>query len=556
MNTPFIQFLGNILHIDNLSVKKKLKRLTLFFISIITVLVACTSFTLYQQKGDGLKINIAGRQRMLIEQYTKEFFLAQHLKNFSGATYNSATLEKTAKLFNISLNSLQNGGTTYIDLQLTKPIQLSDAGNAKVKKQFNKVSALWQQLQSQIHATEGTTCTPELLSEINTSSSKTQNAMNKAVDMLANQSAARVKTIQIIEILLWVFAILTSLPVSLAIISSITTPLDEVVSRTKKIADGDLRGSPDDVLLNNELGILQSNITRMRISLNKIINTVQQNSKQMFTSSNQIAKISTEMSEASTNEQKSSDQVLQAIESLQHIAETVNTHVDKTMANVGDTEKQVKQGISVVYKNIEELSKAMASVNTTAEQMETLKHEASQIHTIIESIENIADQTDLLALNASIEAARAGEAGKGFAVVANEIKELARQTADSTTEITNLINRLTEQVDGSVSSMEHVVTSVRYSQKQSEQTVQAFESMKDGILNATTSTGHIEEYNQQQAKQLTKLYDRLNELFDVLKHSSNKAKETTQVANNLHLVSKLLNESLSGFIANPEQHVS
>lgn len=149
--------------------------------------------------------------------------------------------------------------------------------------------------------------------------------------------------------------------------------------------------------------------------------------------------------------------------------------------------------------------------------MESLKRATGEIHKIIESIESIADQTNLLALNATIEAARAGAAGKGFAVVANEIKELARQTADSTTEITALINSLTEQVDGSVSSMEYVVKNVGNSRQQAEQTVLAFESMKNGVVSATESTHHIAEYNQKQAGQLTRLHDKLNELFDVLK---------------------------------------
>jgi len=352
-----------------------------------------------------------------------------------------------------------------------------------------------------------------------------------------------------------VFAILISLPISFIIITSITIPLDNVVSTTKKIAEGDLRESSGEIISKNELGVLQTNVNTMRSALNRVIHAVQQNSKQMAVSSSQIATISSGISDSNVNEQKSSEHVMHAIESLQQISETVNTHVEQTMINIKDTEQQAQQGVAVVSQNIEELSEAMTSVNTTADQMEALKRATGEIHKIIESIESIADQTNLLALNATIEAARAGEAGKGFAVVANEIKELARQTADSTTEITTLINSLTEQVDGSVSSMGHVVKNVRHSRQQAEQTVQAFESMKDGVVSATVSTDHIAEYNQQQADQLTQLHDRLFELFDVLEHSTNKVQETTLVASDLHLVSKRLNETLSDFVVNPETPV-
>ncbi len=555
MTTLFKQQLGNLLHIDDLSVEKKLKVLSLFFISIISILVIYTSFTLYQQRGDGLKINIAGRQRMLTQKFTKEFFLSQQQRQYSQNDASFTLMTKSAELFDLSLTALQNGGTTYMDLGMTNPVTISSAGNAAVKKQLNEVSILWQQLRSKINSTKGTLCPPELIVEINKISIKTLAAMNKAVAMLADQSAAKVNAMQIVEIILWVFAVLISTPISMAIISSITIPLNSIVSTTKKIAEGDLRDSTSGVLAKNEIGILQANVTTMRSSLNRIINSVQQNSRQMSVSSSQIAAISAEISESSANEQKSSEQVLHAIESLQHISGTVNTHVEQTMANVEKTEQQAKQGVAVVTQNIEELSEAMTRVDSTADQMGALKQATHQIHKIIESIESIADQTNLLALNATIEAARAGDAGKGFAVVANEIKELARQTADSTTEITNLINSLTEKVDGSVSSMEDVVESVRHSQQQSTLTVQAFESMKEGVINATESTGHIAEYNQQQADQLTQLHEKLHELFDVLKRSTNKTQETSLIANDLHLVSKGLNETLSGFTAEPEAAV-
>jgi methyl-accepting chemotaxis protein len=551
----FKQLLENLVKIEDLSVDNKLKVLSVLFLSILSIMVFYTSFTLFRQKGDGLEINIAGRQRMLTQKYTKEFYFIQQQKQGESKDYDPAMLAKTARLFNVSLAALQKGGTTYKDLGMTKPLQLSPAGNSAVKQQLDEVAVLWAQLQSKVNSVEGSIGSPELMIEINEISVNTLGAMDKAVGMLADQSAAKVRTMQIVEILLWVFAILSSLLVSSVIRASIISPLDQVSVLAKKIAGGDLRGSARGIVSQNELGILLSNIDNMRGALSKVITTVQQNSRQMAVSSDQVATISTEISESSSREQESSGQVLQAIESLQQISETVNVHVEQARVNVEETEQRARQGVVVVSQNIEELAETVNSVNSTAEQMEALKKATAQIHKIIESIENIADQTDLLALNATIEAARAGEAGKGFAVVANEIKELARQSAGSTTEITSLINRLTERVEGSVDSMQQVVKKVHYSQEQSKQTVQVFESMKDSVHKATESTGHIAEYNNQQAEQLTQLHDKLYELFDVLKRSATKAQETTMVANDLNLVSERLNETLSGFVTAPEAPV-
>ena len=550
------QILDKLLRIEDLNVNKKLRVLIALFLSILTIMVLYTSYTLYQQKGDGLDINIAGRQRMLSQKFTKEFYLSQLQQHGVDRKFDPAMMEKSAKLFDVSLAALQNGGTTYKDLGMTKAVKLSATGTEAVRKQLEQVETLWQQLQSKVDSVKGKSCSPELLLEINKLSVSTLKSMNKAVGMLADHSAAKVSVMQIVEVLLWIFAVCISLLVGSVIISSITRPLREVVATTKKIKSGDLRGTLVlDTLNNDELGVLQQNVDNMRGVLSKVINTVQQNSRQMSVSSGQVAAISKEISKSSSKEQESSDQVLQAIESLQQIAETVNIHIEEARLNVDATEQQAQEGVEVVTQNIEELVETVNSVNTTADQMAALKQATMQIHKIIESIENIASQTDLLALNATIEAARAGDAGKGFAVVASEIKELSRQTAYSTTEITDLIDSLTEQVDNSVDSMQQVVEKVYNAQKKSKQTVRAFESMKDRVGSATESTGHIAEYNNQQSEQLTQLHDRLYELFDVLKRSTNKTQETTLVANDLHLVSERLNETLSGFITEPEASV-
>jgi methyl-accepting chemotaxis protein len=547
------QLIFSLLRIKELTVGKKLRVLTLFFLATLSIMVLYTSFTLHRQKGDGLVINIAGRQRMLSQKFTKEFYLSLQQKQRVDIGFDPALMTTSARLFEVTLAALQKGGTTYMDLAMTKPVRLSAVGNAAVKEQLEQVTTFWYQLQETIQSVQGTACSPAQLLKINTLSINTLAAMNKAVAMLADQSAGKVLTMQIIEIFLWISAGLISLLIGSMITSSITTPLKQVVSITRKIAGGDLRDDSLIVSSKDELGILQKNVDGMRKALSNVINTVQQNSKQMALSSGQIAGISSEISSSNTKEQESSEQVLQAIESLQEISATVNTQVEQARATVEETEQQANQGALVVSQNIEELVETVDSVNSTAEQMEALKKATSQIHMIIESIQNIADQTNLLALNATIEAARAGEAGKGFAVVANEIKELAKQTAESTMEITNLINRLTERVDGSVGSMQQVVDRVHHSQQQAKQTVQAFEAMKEGVNSTTQNTTHIAEYNQQQAEQLSLLHDRLNELFDVLQQSTNKARETTMVADDLHLVSEELNKILDGFIPDPTE---
>ncbi|HHD62809.1 MAG TPA: HAMP domain-containing protein [Desulfobulbaceae bacterium] len=546
-NSHFKQWLRDRLHIEQLPVARKLRVLIIFFLVLLTAIVLYTSFTLFQQKSDGLVVNIAGRQRMLTQKFTKEFFLALQKARKSGHGIDNTFIASTGKLFELSLAALDNGGETFKDLGMKKPVKLPHAGSSEIKKQLSDVRILWGRLKEKITTVDPVNVTIKELEAINIQSVKTLAAMNKAVGMFADRSDGKVHFMQITQVVMWLIGIILSLMIASAIVASLTDPLDHIVSDTERIAGGDLKDYPDKRKSHDEIGILTDHVNRMRLALSNTIYSVQQNSRQMAYSSREVTTISEEISKAGEKQQQSSEEVLEATGLLQQISATVNDQVGRARDVIGQTKDHAERGITAVHQGIEKLSTAVGSVNATAEELDGLKHATDQIHKIIESIENIADQTNLLALNATIEAARAGEAGKGFAVVAGEIKELARQTADSTTEITSLISQLTSRVRGSVNSMQEVVDQVNQSREQSRQTVSVFEEMAQGVDEATESTDQIAEHNQQQVKYLTMFSEKLGSLLEVLEDSSKKADTSAMVAENLHQISEELNTTLAGF---------
>ncbi len=540
------KMMARLLRVEQLSVKKKLQTMGIFFLTVLTIVVAYTCLTLYFQKSEGLRVNIAGRQRMLTQKFTKEFFLALHKQHPSGRP-DFEVIDKTRRLFELSLGALLDGGQTFLDLGMKKPVELPGTSGSEIRAQLNRVSDLWQQYMREVDRAKEATLQEAELDKINALSLKVLATMNKAVGMMADRSDGRVRTMVIGEVLLWVLTVLLAAVIGRAVAASITDPLDQVVDMTRRIADGDLKKFHTAWNNDDELGELVAQVDKMRLALNEMLHRLKKNSKQMTLSSQQVASVSSEISETNAQEQHTATQVLQAIESLQEISRTVDAQISEARVSAEATRQQADEEIDIVHQNIRELAETVESVNATARKMEALEQATGKIHNIIESIENIADQTNLLALNATIEAARAGEAGKGFAVVANEIKDLAHQTADSTTEITDLINRLTESVAGSVASMRKVVENVHRSQQKSEQTVSAFESMTAGITQSLESTGQIADHNQEQTQQLATLYTRIDELFDVLKQSAKKADATALVAEELHSIAEQLESGLAGF---------
>ena len=547
MSDFFSVKLSRLLHLQELSVKQKLVRLIIFFLFIITTMFLYTSVTLYRQKNDGLVVNIAGRQRMLTQKFTKEFFFSLQQANQEGRRKASGQMLKTGKLFEVSLKALVDGGETFKDLGMSKPVNIPGAESSSIQKQLKEVEYLWQQLLRVVDEVDPNALHTDQLVNVNKMSVKVLAAMNKAVGMMADKADGKVRIMQIVQLFMWVFALAASWLISSILVANLTEPLIDMVHSAKRIAEGDLKVYPDKESSQDEIGVLAGHIEKMRIALSTVIQKVQQNSKQMAHSSHQVALISKEISVVSNKEQEHSTEVLQAIESLQQVSGQVDDNIKQAKDTVKETEKQAESGIAVVQENISVLSSTVTSVHNTAEEIESLDQASSQIYKIIESIQSIADQTNLLALNATIEAARAGEAGKGFAVVANEIKELAKQTAESTDEITQLINLLTDRVSNSVTSMQHVVEEVHNSQQMSKQTVAAFEFMREGVVQNAVSTDQLEAFNQQQMEQLSLLHSKLDELFGVLEESAKKSESTTIVAEDLYEVSEQLNTILHGF---------
>ena len=261
-------------------------------------------------------------------------------------------------------------------------------------------------------------------------------------------SAADAEYIQtvITTIALLIVLIIFSIAMTMILTRSITVPLDELMVASEAIAKGNMTVKLPETRTADEIGKLADTFAHMVVSLKTMILKTKDATNQMASASSEIVSASQQQA-ASAKEQSAA------------VAETTSAakELQKTSESVGESIKRVSQVATLAMTG---MSKIKESMSKSSELITSLGEKSEKIGKIINLIDDVADQTNLLAVNASIEAARAGEQGRGFTVVADEIRKLADSTAKSTKDIASLIELIQHEMSNAIMSMEQSVKTI------------------------------------------------------------------------------------------------
>jgi len=257
-------------------------------------------------------------------------------------------------------------------------------------------------------------------------------------------------------------ALLAAFAISFLLIRSIRGPLDQAVGFSEKLANGDLTAELD-IDRQDEIGVLITSLNKMGHNLRHMFQDIDGGVKTLGEASQTLSAISQEMAAGAEQTSSRANAVAVASEEMSTNMNSIAAAVEQASTNVGivaSSAGEMTTTIGNIAKNTEKAShitqEAVDEANEASEAVNALGKAAQQIGAVTETITEISEQTNLLALNATIEAARAGDAGKGFAVVANEIKELARQTAEATGEIKRRIESIQSSTEGTVTQISQI----------------------------------------------------------------------------------------------------
>jgi len=407
---------------------------------------------------------------------TKEQFLLSRFE-VRGYIANSTpdTEQKALKQLNETLDGLKQLGEHFSSSQSDAVRQMETAlGNYRTAFLAYKTASDVVTLTDQ-----------ELVGQVGEIAARSDALYQGQIDS-RNGDVGQTRTLQLgCALLTLLFGILAAVIIT----RQITRPIRDTLAVVERIAGGDLTHNLM-VIRRDELGVLQQGIQRMGETLRNLISGIRDGVTQISSAAEELSAV-TEQTSAGVNSQKvETDQVATAMHEMTATVQEVARNAEEASQAAAAADGEAREGDKVVGEAIAQIERLATEVVRSTEAMSVLQQESNKIGAVMDVIKAVAEQTNLLALNAAIEAARAGEAGRGFAVVADEVRSLAQRTQKSTEEIEGL-------VAGLQSGTEQVANVMNNSRSLTDNSVELTRKAGVSLGNITRTVSNIQSMNQQ-----------------------------------------------------------
>ena len=350
---------------------------------------------------------------------------------------------------------------------------------------------------------------------------------------------------------MWVIAIIIiglALTVSIAIFftRSIVLPMQALLNVNQKIAEGDLRGNVE-VSGADELTALQQSAATMLSNLKSTINHISESSSLLASAAEEMSAITEESKSGIQRQNVETEQAATAVNEMTVAVEDVARNAVSASKSTQQSGTAAQTGLDRVSQTISSIENLAGAVGQTSNDLEQLAQQTQGIRKVLDVIRAIAEQTNLLALNAAIEAARAGEQGRGFAVVADEVRALAHRTQESTQEIEQMMSGILAGSDKSVLSMQQSSAEAIRTLEIARQAGQAIRDISAAVADINERNLLIATASEQQAHVARSVDQNLMSIKDLSIQSTSAADQTSIASNELSKLAIGLSKVVSRF---------
>lgn len=373
--------------------------------------------------------------------------------------------------------------------------------------------------------------------------------LKEGVDQFIKETVVTLVIVGVIAYVLCLF-------IAILISNSIASRIRKTSKRVETLARGDLSAPVEEASKKkrrNEIEIINSAVSDLHRQLKVIVSVITKQTEQLNSSNLKFSKRFTHIADSVSSVDNAMEEIAQGSISQAHetssASEQVTEMADVIVRNVDNTKKleEAVSSMTGLSRRVDEILRELAAINQqtssdigqVADQTRATNVSAESIEEAVEMIQNIAEQTSLLSLNASIEAARAGEAGKGFAVVAEEIRQLAEESAESAGKIEEVVKELLNNSSVSVATMKKVNQAVISQKVKLEDTREAFQGLQKGMGDVASVSDSIYEQTGLLEKQKDIIHGVVEQLAAI---SEQNAASTQQTSASMQSLSSAVSE--------------
>ena len=363
---------------------------------------------------------------------------------------------------------------------------------------------------------------------------------------IKNDALESVSQNQLITTVLTLITLCLSASVAYFVTNSIKKPLHHAVTQIKQAATGDMTVHFTK-MRDDELGELADNMQSLVNTLRQTLKEIAHNSNSLATTAEETNTIAKQSFDSASSQNNKMQVMTHSIAEMTDTVQSVSNSIHHTLEQVEKSNNDAEQGQILLSQNIDNIHLLADAIKQSATVIETLNDDTNNISSVLDIIRGVAEQTNLLALNAAIEAARAGEQGRGFAVVADEVRTLASKAHDATQEIQQAIENLQQGAKQAVATMSK-------SQQETQQCVDGIQNVDEmlgsilsGITNIKDMSQQIATAAEQQSIAAVKQNENMKEMQHITELSASHAEENNQASQQLASMAETQRELLSKF---------
>ncbi|SFC33262.1 Methyl-accepting chemotaxis protein [Marinospirillum celere] len=529
MNQQIAKLLSVILRSLGL---KTLDRQFLFSYALIFILAATASASLFMSLSVSPEtINVAGAQRMLSQKMTKEALL------LTQGVGDQATLNATQRQFEQAHQDLIQGNPER---------NISAIDDPEIQQQMQRVDDLWQQIQDSLQEVVNNPNSSNI-QQLEQESVTLLREMNQAVTLMTRKAESTQR------FLAWLaFACVTAILVLVVLgrifgMRQLMDNIQVLLKGMQQVGSGHFTRRLQVTYKEDEIGQMFTAYNRMQ---DEIVNLLEQTKITGQTTNQHVQEVveaAHTTGEGIRQQHEDLDQVATAMNEMTATVAEVASHASSAAEAADSADERARSGQQLVKRTSDQLSNLSSNLKEGADRLHQLREETQSAGKVLEVITGIAEQTNLLALNAAIEAARAGEAGRGFAVVADEVRNLASRTRDSIGEIDTIIVHLQSEASRAAESMIHYSNEATENVDQVHQATEALDAIVEAVDQIRGMNTQIAAAAEEQHQVAQDIDQRIVHIAGIADHNRGEAERVVTASELIRQEVGQLNSQLSRF---------